>query len=134
MMVYKKRTRQYSMRMLLMMIAYMLFMIMAQNIHSQTYKEISLIRLSPLQITGKLMVITEFAEEGITARSINLFIYRNIKDFKQVLRRDWNTLVPMLLTLSAVLFTVSCLAKPVCRRTNVLALCMGGHAPPRASF
>ncbi len=123
---------------LFLLIIIVMYLAVAQNIYSQTRKDVSGINRSggitktssPLRLSEKLLFIVDFAENEISARNIRYAIKRSIRDFSQVFKRDYDMLVQLAICVGILLYGIRIIRKSTYRRASILSLSMGGHAPP----
>ncbi len=123
---------------LFLLIIIVMYLAVAQNIYSQTRKDVSGINRSggitktssPLRLSEKLLFIVDFAENEISARNIRYAIKRSIGDFSQVFKRDYDMLVQLAIYVGILLYGIRIIRKSTYRRASILSLSMGGHAPP----
>ena len=123
---------------LFLLIIIMLYLAVAQNVYSQTRKDITGISRSggitktssPLRLSDKLLFIVDVAENEISAGDIRYTIKRSIRDFSQVFRRDYDMLVQLVICVGILLYGIRIFKKSTYRRASILSLSMGGHAPP----
>jgi hypothetical protein len=139
--IYKKHTRPFIQLLLIIAAVFLLHLIITPLSLTQSQSTATKVgssgdvakTQSPFHLFGESFIVTDFnGIEVLTDIGINYVINRNIRDFQRIINRVFLSLVVPLINLGIMIYYIlHYYRKKLEQRKSVLAISIGGHAPPR---
>jgi hypothetical protein len=139
--VYRKNTRPFISILLIIGIVFFMHLIITPLSLTQGQSSVgrvadareSTTARTPIRLFGKSFIVADFTgNEILTDMEIIYTINRDIRDFQRIINRLLQSLGLSIISLSILIYYILYSYKKMEQKKSVLAISIGGHAPPQS--